>query len=49
MAAMDPDLSDFNRNGGKLLLWHGWEDQHISPQNTLAYYDAMRRWMGDRA
>ena len=48
MAALDPDLGDFARDGGKLLLWHGWGDQHISPQNTLAYYDAMKRRLGDR-
>ncbi|TDV48806.1 tannase/feruloyl esterase family alpha/beta hydrolase [Actinophytocola oryzae] len=48
MAALDPDLTAFQRGGGKLLLWHGWNDQHISPQNTLLYYDAMRRTMGAR-
>ncbi|MCP2322337.1 feruloyl esterase [Hamadaea flava] len=48
MAAMDPDLSAFQRGGGKLVLWHGWNDQHISPQTTLAYYDAMRQTMGQR-
>ncbi|GIJ54935.1 tannase/feruloyl esterase family alpha/beta hydrolase [Virgisporangium aurantiacum] len=46
MAAMDPDLGAFRRSNGKLLLWHGWNDQHISPQSTLLYYDAMRRVMG---
>lgn len=46
MAALDPDLRAFQRGGGKLLLWHGWNDQHISPQNTLLYYDALRRTMG---
>jgi hypothetical protein len=46
MAAMDPDLGAFQRGGGKLLLWHGWNDQHISPQSTLAYYDALRQTMG---
>nr|WP_237686499.1 tannase/feruloyl esterase family alpha/beta hydrolase [Arthrobacter jiangjiafuii] len=49
MSALDPDLSDFRRSGGKLLLWHGWNDHHISPQSTLAYYDAMRDTMGPRA
>ena len=49
MAAMDPDLNAYQRSGGKLLLWHGWNDQHISPQSTLAYYDAVRRTMGERA
>jgi feruloyl esterase len=46
MAALDPNLHAFQRGGGKLLLWHGWNDQHISPQNTLLYYDAMRATMG---
>ena len=46
LSATDPDLSRFQRHGGKLLLWHGWSDQHISPQATLQYYDAMRETMG---
>ncbi|MFD0686078.1 tannase/feruloyl esterase family alpha/beta hydrolase [Actinomadura fibrosa] len=49
LSAMDPDLRVFHRSGGKLLLWHGWNDQHISPQGTLAYYDALRKTMGRRA
>lgn len=48
LSAMDPDLSAFRASGGKLLLWHGWEDQHISPQNTLAYYTAMQHAMGKK-
>ena len=48
IAATDPDLSDFARRGNKLLLWHGWADQHITPQSTLEYYDAMRDTMGER-
>ena len=46
IAATDPDLSDFARRGNKLLLWHGWADQHITPQSTLEYYEAMRDTMG---
>ncbi|MFI7540290.1 tannase/feruloyl esterase family alpha/beta hydrolase [Actinoplanes sp. NPDC049599] len=46
LAAMDPDLRAFQRGGGKLLLWHGWNDQHIAPRSTLAYYDAVRATMG---
>jgi feruloyl esterase len=49
LAAMDPDLSRFQRGGGKLILWHGWGDQHISPQNTLAYWHAVNQTMGKRA
>ncbi|GAA3549898.1 tannase/feruloyl esterase family alpha/beta hydrolase [Nonomuraea rosea] len=49
LSAMDPDLRPFQRGGGKLLLWHGWNDQHIAPRGTLAYYDALRKTMGDKA
>ncbi|ROO89618.1 feruloyl esterase [Actinocorallia herbida] len=49
LAALDPDLGGFQRAGGKLLLWHGWNDQYIAPRNTLAYYAAMREAMGGAA
>ena len=32
--ASDPDLSAFARRRGKLLIWHGWSDPHISPINS---------------
>jgi Tannase and feruloyl esterase len=48
--ATNPDLSAFASSGGKLILWHGWADQHISPLNTIAYHEALERQMGrDRA
>ena len=46
--ATNPDLSAFARKGGKLILWHGWSDQHISPINTIAYHEAVQRYMGER-
>ncbi|MDX6742816.1 tannase/feruloyl esterase family alpha/beta hydrolase [Actinocorallia sp. A-T 12471] len=49
LSAMDPDLGEFQRSGGKLLLWHGWNDQYIAPRSTLAYYEAMRAAMGGQA
>jgi hypothetical protein len=49
LSATDPDLKAFARHGGKLLLWHGWADQHISTQGTLNYYDAMISTMGAAA
>jgi hypothetical protein len=45
--ATDPDLSKFAAAGGKLLLYHGWSDPHISPLNTIAYYTAMQKLMGN--
>jgi len=47
--ATNPDLSPFEAAGGKLILWHGWADPHISPINTIAYYSAVQRQMGPRA
>jgi len=45
MNAFDPDLSRLRGRGGKLLLYHGWNDPSISPQNTVNYYDsAVARW-----
>jgi feruloyl esterase len=41
MDAFDPDLSKFRRRGGKLLLYHGWNDASISPLNTINYYESV--------
>lgn len=46
--ATNPDLSAFQKAGGKLILWHGWADQHISPAYTIAYYEAMQNQMGEK-
>jgi feruloyl esterase len=32
------DLSAFERNGGKLLMYHGWADPLVSPQDSIDYY-----------
>lgn len=45
MNAFDPDLSPLRKHGGKLLLYHGWNDPSISPLNTVNYYEsAVARW-----
>jgi feruloyl esterase len=44
--ATDSDLTIFHDRGGKLLLWHGWSDPHISPINTIAYYQAVQSRLG---
>ncbi|MBQ0945509.1 tannase/feruloyl esterase family alpha/beta hydrolase [Ideonella sp. 4Y16] len=49
LSAMDPDLSRFQARGGKLLLWHGWSDEHIAATNTIAYAQALRQQMGAAA
>ena len=46
MSATDPDLSDFADRGGKLFLWHGWNDALIPPRNTMHYYEDVVATMG---
>ena len=42
----DPDLSRFAARGGKLILYHGWNDPAISPGNTVAYYESVEQTVG---
>ena len=44
--AVDPDLSAFRDRGGKLLMYHGWLDNGISPYNTLDYINKVNEEMG---
>ena len=45
--ATDPDLSRFRAHGGKLIQWHGWNDPAIPAAGSIAYYEEVRRRMGD--
>ncbi len=44
--ATNPDLSAFFAHGGKLILWHGWSDPHISPLGTLDYFERIGLKLG---
>ena len=46
MAAVDRDLTPFKKRGGKLLMYTGWSDPVVPPQDTVAYYDAVVKTMG---
>ncbi|HYI97154.1 MAG TPA: tannase/feruloyl esterase family alpha/beta hydrolase [Bryobacteraceae bacterium] len=48
IAAVSPDLKAFKARGGKLLLWHGWIDQLITPENTINYYNSVLGTMGPK-
>jgi hypothetical protein len=42
----NPDLSRFAGRGGKLILYHGWDDAAISPGNTVNYFEEVKKTMG---
>ena len=44
--ATDPDLKAFHSRGGRLLLYHGWSDPALPPQNTVDYYQSVVSKMG---
>jgi hypothetical protein len=44
----DPDLSAFRRAGGRLIMWHGWNDQLIFPEGTIDYYNRVIDTFGSR-
>ena len=42
----DPDLSAFKARGGKLLMYHGWNDPGPAPANSIAYYGRVLQTLG---
>jgi feruloyl esterase len=43
-----PDLSAFKARGGKLLMYHGWNDPAISPENTVNFYTSVGQKTGSK-
>ncbi|HYV03680.1 MAG TPA: tannase/feruloyl esterase family alpha/beta hydrolase [Blastocatellia bacterium] len=46
--AIDPDLKAFKKRGGKLILYHGWNDAALPPVNTINYFESVEKKMGRR-
>jgi len=44
--AVNPDLRAFKAHGGKLLLYAGWGDTTITPENTVLYYESVVAELG---
>ena len=46
--AIDPNLKAFSARGGKLILYHGWNDAALPPINTINYYQSVSAKLGGR-
>ena len=46
MNGTDPNLRKFFAHDGKLLMYHGWNDQNVSPYMTVKYYKAVQDTLG---
>lgn len=49
VSAVDPDLSAFQKHGGKLLMYQGWADPVVPPEDTIQYLESVQRKMGGPA
>jgi len=46
--AVNPDLTAFKARGGKLILYHGWNDAAISPLATVDYVRSVQQKLGEQ-
>ena len=44
--ATNPDLSAFQAQKGKLVMYHGWADPVVPPEDGIQYYESVARKMG---
>ena len=46
--ATDANLKAFYARGGKLILYHGWNDAALPPVNTINYFQSVQKKLGQK-
>jgi len=46
VAINNPDLSAFEKAGGKMITWQGLADDLVFPQGTIDYYNSVQKTIG---
>ena len=46
--ATNPDLSAFEKRGGKLIVYHGWSDAALPPAATIDYHQRVAAKLGQQ-
>jgi feruloyl esterase len=46
LPAVERDLTPFKKRGNKLIVYTGWADPVVPPQDTAAYYEAVAKTLG---
>jgi feruloyl esterase len=44
--AVNTDLRPFEKRGGKLLMYHGWSDPVVPPEDSILYYTGVEKNSG---
>ena len=46
LSTTDPNLKPYFARGGKLLIYHGWQDPQVPAQNTVRFFTDVLKTMG---
>jgi len=42
----NPDLSQFAKHGGKIIVYHGWADAMVPSEGSVNYFDSVLKTLG---